>query len=227
MDACDPSLVRSTACDPSLVVSAASASSLGLLPTSSCRCPCASMYTSDMIDLPAEAQPHGGSTSRSYRKLHGLDRASWRRNRDPRTAPKHCCPLLSTDPLGLTLAVVWIYSTTALHSTAAAPSLNSNPSSWSLSSLHPHLPFSDLQQMLVVVSHAPTSGSTLYSCSAVHEMMSSQHFGVRSCSMVPAGGPGAPTGRVSGTGGVGSGGALGQVLGGCLFKKARKTPYVV
>ena len=26
------------------------------------------------------------------------------------------------------------------------------------------------------------------------------------------GGPGAPTGRVSGTGGVGSGGALGQVL---------------
>ena len=35
------------------------------------------------------------------------------------------------------------------------------------------------------------------------------------------GGPGAPTGRVAETGGVGSGGALqlGQVLGGCLFKK--------
>ena len=37
--------------------------------------------------------------------------------------------------------------------------------------------------------------------------------------MVPAGGPGAPTSRIAGTGGVGSGGALGQVLGGRLFKK--------
>ena len=37
--------------------------------------------------------------------------------------------------------------------------------------------------------------------------------------MVPAGGGGAPTGRVSGTGGVGLGGALGHVLGGGLLKK--------
>ena len=40
-------------------------------------------------------------------------------------------------------------------------------------------------------------------------------------SMVPAGGPGAPTGRVSGTGGIGLGGALQEVLGGRggIFKK--------
>ena len=38
--------------------------------------------------------------------------------------------------------------------------------------------------------------------------------------MVPAGGPGAPTGRVSGTGGVGLGGALQEVLGGGHFQKS-------